>query len=286
MRHFAPRRHEFLTHRLEQGPNWCLRHRISTKTTANARKQNKNQDYGPPPPATSFPPYEPRDFFRFEVIHQSTKSKARVGIIHTPHGIIDTPAFVPVGTNGVLKGIYNDSIDIYIYHSRLVMFRRDAVSTQISFCVGMSQRQADDANVQLMFANSYHLLLQPGPDTIAHMGGLHAFMNRNRPIITDSGGFQVFSLAYGSVHDELSMKGKKEKNGMTKKGNGHRSLSNSVVKISEDGVVFRSYRDGRLISLTPESSVEAQKAYGADIIIPLDELPPYYIAPEDLVGTQ
>lgn len=171
-------------------------------------------------------------YFYFEIIHQSTKSKARVGRIHTPHGIIDTPSFVAVGTNGTLKSLDN-------FH-------------------------LEKLNQQLMFCNTYHLLLHPGPEVVAQAGGLHTFINRKQPIITDSGGFQVFSLAYGGVASELKSKGQK-------------SHKNSVAKITEQGVLFRSYRNGDLINLTPESSVLAQKQLGADIIIPFDELPPYHI---------
>lgn len=170
--------------------------------------------------------------FRFELIYQSKKSKARVCNIHTPHGVIETPNFVAVGTNATLKAVDNNMIE--------------------------------SIDLQLMFCNTYHLMLQPGADTIAKAGGLHRFINRDKPIITDSGGFQVFSLAYGTVNDELKSSGKK-------KGNG------SVLKITEEGVLFRSYRDGTKILLTPESSIEAQKKLGADIIIPFDELPPYHI---------
>ena len=175
--------------------------------------------------------------FKFEVLHQSKKSRARVGRIHTPHGIIDTPNFVAVGTNGTLKALDNEMVR--------------------------------SIGLQLMFCNTYHLLLQPGPDVIAKGGGIHRFINRNMPIITDSGGFQVFSLAYGGVADELKSKGMKKHGG-------------SVLKITEDGVHFRSYRDGKKILLTPETSVEAQKAIGADIIIPFDELPPYHIGEKEL----
>lgn len=160
-----------------------------------------------------------------------------MGRIHTPHGIIDTPNFVPVGTNGTLKAL-------------------DSVT-------------ADQLGVQLMFCNTYHLMLHPGTETVQKAGGLHSYMNRKNPIITDSGGFQVFSLAYGTVKDELKSKGKQQQN-------------NSVLKISEEGVLFRSYRDGAPILLTPETSVQAQKALGADIIIPFDELPPYHIDPRAL----
>lgn len=175
--------------------------------------------------------------FKFEVIHTSKKSRARVGKIHTPHGIINTPSFVAVGTNGTLKALNNDLVD--------------------------------SIGLELMFCNTYHLLLQPGPDVVREAGGLHTFINRKLPLITDSGGFQVFSLAYGSVHNELKSRGKKQGDG-------------TVLKIDEEGVLFRSYRDGQKVLLTPESSVQAQKDLGADIIIPLDELPPYHIEQDDL----
>ena len=176
-------------------------------------------------------------YFTFELIHQSTKSQARVGRIHTPHGIIDTPGFVPVGTNGTMKGL--DSVLV------------------------------DQLNVQLMFCNTYHLMLHPGTKLVKEAGGLHTFMNRKQPIITDSGGFQVFSLMYGGVTSEIKSKGTKKE-------------SNSVLKINEDGVLFRSYRDGQKILLTPETSVQAQKELGADIIIPFDELPPFHTNPQKL----
>jgi len=175
--------------------------------------------------------------FTFELLHQSTKSRARVGRIHTPHGIIDTPNFVAVGTNGTLKALDNQMVK--------------------------------SIGLQLMFCNTYHLLLQPGTSVVREAGGIHKFINRNLPIITDSGGFQVFSLAYGGVADELKSKGTKKTEG-------------SVLKITSDGVLFRSYRDGQKVLLTPETSVQAQKALGADIIIPFDELPPYHICPNAL----
>ncbi len=175
--------------------------------------------------------------FAFELLYTSTKSRARVGRIHTPHGIIDTPGFVAVGTNGTLKALDNHMVS--------------------------------EIGLQLMFCNTYHMILQPGPSVVKAAGGLHKFIQRNAPIITDSGGFQVFSLAYGSLADELKGKGKRKSDG-------------GVIKINEEGVLFRSYRDGKKILLTPESSIEAQKDLGADIIIPLDELPPYHIDPHAL----
>ncbi|MCX6990689.1 MAG: tRNA guanosine(34) transglycosylase Tgt [Chlamydiae bacterium] len=176
-------------------------------------------------------------YFSFELIHTSKKSRARVGRIHTPHGIIDTPNFVGVGTHGTLKTLDNS--------------------------------QVENIGLQLMFCNTYHLMLQPGTEIIRNAGGLHTFIQRNMPIITDSGGFQVFSLAYGSVADELKSKGTKKQDGM-------------VIKITEDGVLFRSYRDGSKMLLTPETSIAAQKDLGADIMICFDELPPYHIDPSKL----
>ena len=175
--------------------------------------------------------------FYFELLHRSKKSRARVGRIHTPHGIINTPNFVAVGTNGTIKALDNTLVH--------------------------------DIGLQLMFCNTYHMLLQPGTKVVKQAGGLHTFINRKLPIITDSGGFQVFSLAYGSVADELNSRGTKKQ-------------TTSVVKITEEGVHFRSYRDGSKVMLTPESSIQAQKDLGADIIIPFDELPPYHIAPDAL----
>jgi len=175
--------------------------------------------------------------FRFELLHTSTKSRARVGRIHTPHGVIDTPGFVAVGTNGTIKGLDNPTVQ--------------------------------ELGVQLMFCNTYHLMLQPGSKVIQAAGGIHQFIKRSAPIITDSGGFQVFSLMYGGVHQELKSQGLKQ-------------ISNSVLKISEEGVLFRSYRDGSPVLLTPETSIQAQKDIGADIIVSFDELPPYHMDPKKL----
>ena len=175
--------------------------------------------------------------FKFEILHKSKKSNARVGRIFTPHGIIDTPNFVAVGTNGSIKSLDNVLVK--------------------------------EIGLQLMFCNTYHLILQPGSKTIEMAGGIHKFIKRDMPIITDSGGFQVFSLAYGSVHNELKKKTKKE--------------DGSVLKIAEEGVLFRSYRDGQKVLLTPETSIIAQKEIGADIIIPLDELPGYHTDKKQLL---
>jgi len=178
----------------------------------------------------------------FKIIHTSKKSGARAGEIHTPHGVIHTPAFVAVGTNGTIKAL----------DSKIV----------------------ESLGLELMFANTYHLMIQPGTKIISQAGGIHKFMNRNLPIITDSGGFQVFSLThnnlmFGTQTEELKRKKPKRYN-------------SSVIKITQEGVLFRSYRDGTKILLTPELSIKSQKEIGADIIISLDELPGYYTDPESL----
>jgi len=205
----------------------------------------KQDPLEPPPAADTFPAYEPRDFFKWEIVHKSTKpgSNARVGIIHTPHGDIHTPAFVPVATNGALKAV--------------------------------SGVEADETGVQLQFSNTYHLLVHPGVEVIEAAGGLHKFINRTGPIITDSGGFQVFSLDKVTTEDGPELKRKKKREG-DENGGG------SLLKVSEEGTQFRSYYDGKKIDLTPESTVQAQKKIGADIIIPLDELPPYHVSAERL----
>jgi len=219
----------------DEGPSTSFK---PDQTERRRRKGHPSIDpLTPPPPASEFPPYEPRDFFRYELIHQSKKSAARVGRIHTPHGVIETPGYVAVGTNGALKAVP---------HQELAA-----------------------AGVDLMFANTYHLMLQPGPDLVASAGGLHEFIGRDAPIITDSGGFQVFSLARPNAEDGLEMKSRR-----ATKQKGEDGL---LIRSNEHGVLFRSYRDGSSVVLTPESSVEAQKSLGADIIIPLDELPPYHI---------
>ena len=129
--------------------------------------------------------------FDFEILHQSKISGARVGRITTLNGSFLTPAFVAVGTNGVLKAV--DHITV------------------------------EDLELPLVFANTYHLMLHPGTEVIEKAGGIHQFSGRKGPIITDSGGFQVFSLAYGSVANELKSKGSKKH-------------GNSVLKTSEEGV--------------------------------------------------
>jgi len=172
--------------------------------------------------------------FTFDIIHQSKKSGARTGLLKTPHGEIQTPAFLPVATLGVIKG-------------------------------GLDSRDLMEAGVQAQITNTFHFLDLDAVETVKKAGGLHAFFGFNKPIFTDSGGFQVFSLgegrAYGfrKLHSFFPGKDAKlEKRDI------------SLVKITEDGARFRSPRDGREIMLTPEYSAEIQKKLGADFIYLLD----------------
>lgn len=166
-----------------------------------------------------------------------------MGIIETPHGVIHTPGFVPVATNASLK----------------------AVDT----------KTADHIGCELIFCNTYHLMLHPGAETVRDMGGLHKFMNRKGALITDSGGFQIFSMEAGALNlnKEVGLKGA-----------GQKVRPSTVLKVDEEGATFRSYRDGKIVTLTPESSVDAQKALGADIIIPLDYLLPFNAKPEQVLS--
>ena len=227
---------------------------VSQMWREEARAQREQQSeslMALPPPPSSFPAWSKRDYFRFELLYTSKKpgSRARVGRIHTPHGVIDTPGFVPVGTNAALKAI--------------------------------DERQAHECGVQLMFCNTYHLLVHPGPQIVRDAGGLHKYMNHRGPIITDSGGFQVFSLAAPSADDAPEMKSR-AKAARAANREGGPANSSSLLCVGERGALFRSYLNGEHIELTPESSVAAQKDLASDIIIPLDELPPYHISRERL----
>lgn len=168
----------------------------------------------------------------FEIQHRDPASRARVGLITTAHGTVETPVFMPVGTRGTVKSL--------------------------------TPEEVRDAGAQIILGNTYHLYLLPGHELIARQGGLHKFMGWNGPILTDSGGFQVFSLVYGGIADEV--KGRRPAHPQAQKG---------MVKISEDGVTFRSYLDGSRHLFTPERSIEIQKGIGADIILCFDELPPF-----------
>jgi queuine tRNA-ribosyltransferase len=149
----------------------------------------------------------------FELIQSDPQSKARLGRLHTDHGTIDTPIFMPVGTVGSVKGVHQ-------------------------------QELRDDINAQIILGNTYHLFLRPGTDVLEAAGGLHQFIGWERPILTDSGGYQVYSLS------------------------GSR-------KIQEEGVKFQSHIDGSYHFFTPERAIEIQRSIGADIIMAFDECTPY-----------
>lgn len=150
--------------------------------------------------------------FRFDIIQKDGASGARLGRIHTNHGTISTPAFLPVGTQGTVKSLTPEDLM--------------------------------ETGVEAILANTYHLYLRPGHEIIQRLGGLHPFMHWEKPILTDSGGFQIFSLA-------------------------------KLRKITEDGATFQSHVDGSLHLLTPEKVVEIQRALGSDIAMVLDECIPY-----------
>jgi queuine tRNA-ribosyltransferase len=147
--------------------------------------------------------------FCFEVRHSDTGSSARLAALTTPHGVVDTPAFMSVGTQGTVKGVDTGRLR--------------------------------ETGAQIILANTYHLTLRPGEQTVAALGGLHAFMGWDGPILTDSGGFQVFSLAERMTVDEL-------------------------------GVRFRSHIDGALVELTPERAVAIQEQLGSDIAMVFDHV--------------
>ncbi len=171
--------------------------------------------------------------FSWKIKSSSTKSKARIGCITTPHGKIETPAFIFCATKGALKSF-----------------------TTI---------EAKKINTQIILSNTYHLMLHPGSKLIANHGGLHNFMNWDGPMLTDSGGFQIFSLGHGSVANEI-------------KGNKTQYLRDkSLLKINEEGALFKSYLNGKNYLLTPEKSIQVQRDLGADLILVFDECTPFYI---------
>lgn len=173
--------------------------------------------------------------FSFEITHQSTKSAARTGLLHTPHGTVETPAFVPVATRGALRLV--DSTE------------SAALGSQLYIC------------------NTFHLNLSPGPDVVAANGGLQGYTHLNKPLFTDSGGFQVYSLGFGSDH---SM-GKILQQDTEKTLEVGASAQN--VKITEEGAHFRSPVQGDKMFLSPESSIEIQEKLGADVMFAFDECP-------------
>lgn len=149
----------------------------------------------------------------FDLVHTDSKSKARAGKLHTDHGVIETPIFMPVGTAGSVKGVHQHELK-------------------------------DTVEAQIILGNTYHLFLRPGLEVLEAAGGLHQFINWDRPMLTDSGGFQVYSLS-------------------------------GARKITEEGVKFQSHIDGSYHFFTPERAIDIQRSIGADIIMAFDECTPY-----------
>lgn len=172
--------------------------------------------------------------FAFQLLHQ--RGQARRGRLHTPHGTVDTPEFLPVGTQATVKAL--------------------------------TPRQLQEVGVQGLLANTYHLYLRPGSPRVERLGGLHRFMQWPGPIMTDSGGFQAFSLGAGREHGVGKIGGVFPGN-QAKKPRG--AVLPNMVRISEEGVSFRSHLDGSTHLLTPESSIRIQEELGADMILAFDE---------------
>lgn len=176
--------------------------------------------------------------FHYQLLQQ--RGRARRGRIHTPHGNIETPEFLPVGTQATVKA--------------------------------MTPRQLEELGVQGLLCNTYHLYLRPGSQLVEQLGGLHRFMQWNRPIMTDSGGFQAFSLGAGREHGVGKIGGVFPGNqARVPRNPGGQGKLTHMVKITEEGVHFRSHLDGSRHLLTPESSIRIQEELGADMILAFDE---------------
>ena len=170
--------------------------------------------------------------FKFEITQQAKTSRARAGKITTPHGVVETPAFIFCATKAAIKGV--------------------------------NPTQMREADTQIILSNTYHLMLQPGGEIVERLGGLHKFMGWDGPMLTDSGGYQIFSLGHGSVAEEI-------------KGKRNNTTRRTLRKITEDGAEFYSYIDGSKHLLTPEKSIQVQRQLGADLIVVLDECTPFNV---------
>jgi queuine tRNA-ribosyltransferase len=164
-------------------------------------------------------------------------SRARTGILRLAHGDVRTPAFVPLATKGVVKGL--------------------------------EPREIAALGYDMVLGNTFHLFIAPGHELIAEQGGLHEFMRWSGPIVTDSGGFQVFSMGHGTVADEI--KGRGDRNPA------HPERAGAILAIEEEGVRFRSYVDGGERFMAPETSMEVQAALGSDIALAFDECTPFHV---------
>jgi queuine tRNA-ribosyltransferase len=174
---------------------------------------------------------ESHNNFNFNVLKRGPGS-SRLGLLTTPHGTVNTPAFIFCATKAAMKSL--------------------------------TIEQLRAANTQIILSNTYHLMLQPGSEVIAKQGGLQKFTGWRGPMLTDSGGFQIFSLGSGNVADEIK---------------GRRLVGNdkTLLSLTEEGAKFRSYVDGRIYMLTPEESIKIQRELGADLIVVLDECTPFHV---------
>lgn len=178
---------------------------------------------------------------QFKILHR--ENKARVGELTTLHGVIETPEFIPVGTKASVKAI--------------------------------SPRELKEVGAQVVLANTYHLMLRPGADLIEKLGGLHKFMSWDKPIMTDSGGFQVFSLGMGleSGESKVWRKGERVKACLPagRQGEGEREVKPRLAKVTEEGVFFQSHLDGDKYFLGPKESIKIQYQLRADLIVAFDD---------------
>lgn len=176
------------------------------------------------------PVYDRKQKFNFEILKKGPQA-ARLGALQTPHGIIKTPAFIFCATKAGMKSLTIE---------------------QLRAC-----------DTQIILSNTYHLMLQPGPETVEQQGGLQKFSGWLGPMLTDSGGFQIFSLGHGNVADEI-------------KGRGMNGREKTLLEVNEEGARFRSYINGKEYLLTPEESIRIQRLLGADLIVVLDECTAYH----------
>lgn len=172
-----------------------------------------------------------KEQFQFSILKNGPQA-ARLGLLQTPHGVVRTPAFIFCATRAGMKSLTVD--------------------------------QLRAANTQIILSNTYHLMLQPGADLVKAQGGLQKFSGWRGPMLTDSGGFQIFSLGSGNVADEI-------------KGRRLLGQDKTLLKIDENGARFKSYIDGREYLLTPEESIKIQRGLGADLIVVLDECTPFHV---------
>ena len=172
--------------------------------------------------------------FEFKILKKS-KSRARLGVISTPHGEIETPAFVPVATRGTIRTL--------------------------------DTREIEDVGSQLLICNTFHLHVAPGEKVVKKAGGIHGYMDWKRPLMTDSGGFQVYSLGFGRDHG-IGKVLRDDQEKILKEGS-----QPNAVKITDDGVYFRSPIDGKQLYLSPKVSIGIQEELGADIMFAFDECP-------------